>query len=424
MIYFGTDGIRKKNEFFTPDFLSLVANGVALLPSCRKVAIARDTRASGKYMEEILIENLVKRGVDVVSLGVIPSPCLAFCTRTLDCDYGIMLSASHNPPSYNGIKLFLADGSKARKVEEEIIESYVLRPFSLPEKNGKITRADGKKIYLESLCPSLPRLDGMKILLDCTHGAASGLSGEVFTYLGANVSLSNADFDGEKINVGCGAEHADLLIPRSSNFDACFSFDGDADRVKAIKSGKALDGDHIMYCAAKVMKQSGKLKNNAVCGTVMTNSGVEKAYSRNGIRLFRSDVGDREVFRTMQKNNLSLGGEKSGHIIFANILKTGDGILTAVFSSAIFRKYALNDIDDAKDFPSVSDELIVSEAERVSFSEKFGKGIFKDENGVRFVVRASGTEPKIRFLAESEDITLAKNALQSVKNEVAERIKK
>lgn len=424
MSYFGTDGIRRQNGFFTQKFLCDVAKGISQLPSCRAVAVARDTRPSGVQMEKHLTSALILHGVNVISLGVVPSPCLALCATKLGCDYGIMLSASHNPPSYNGIKLFRGDGSKAVAEDERIVENYLSSPFFIPQKRASLTFADGKKIYQDSF-PFLPDLSGMKILLDCAFGAASGFAEEVFRMLGATVTCVNDDLNsGDRINVGCGAEYAERLVPVSEGYDACFAFDGDSDRVKAVVKRRLLDGDHLMYCAAKAMKSQGRLSENEVCGTVMTNSGVEKAYKRNGIGLIRADVGDREVYRLMKENGLCLGGEKSGHVVFSDALRTGDGVMTAVIASALFNEYPLAELDDATDFPSATDELVASEDELDAFRAAVGKGIFREKNGVRIVVRASGTEPKIRFLAESEDENRAYETLQFVKKAVAEIIKR
>ena len=421
--FFGTDGIRRQSGFFTESFLDNFAKAVSQLPGCGKVALARDTRPSGVFMEKQLLKSLSRYGITVLSFGIIPSPCLAYCTTATECDYGLMLSASHNPPSYNGIKLFLRDGSKATTFEENLIENFLDSPFYIKEKQSETAPCDGKKLYLESLSAA-PDLKGLKILLDCAFGAAGELAESVFRMLGAKVvSIRNDLNSGEKINSDCGAEHISNLLPLAAEFDAAFAFDGDADRVKAVADNKIFDGDTIMYSAARILHLQNKLNKNSVCGTVMTNSGVEKAYSGHGIKLLRADVGDRAVFSLMNECGLNLGGEKSGHIIFSDVLNTGDGIMTAVIFASVLKNFPLYEVCDVKEIPSVSAQLRVNEKEAQNFISAAGKGIFRYDGDARIVIRASGTEPVIRFLVEHEDAVEAKLKLDFLIKAVSEMIK-
>ena len=296
MIYFGTDGIRRRGNFFTTEFLEKIADATSALPDCSFVAVGRDTRTSGFFIEKTLAAALTKRGITVAVLGIVPSPCLALCTRELGCDYGIMITASHNPPEYNGIKFFSASGAKIDEYTEILIEKYITEPPVLSQKHGKLIYPDAKEIYLKH-AKIIPALNNARILLDCAYGAAGGFAATVFRAAGARVVAYCDDLAaGSKINLNCGSTYASLLTSLSDEFDFVFSFDGDADRVIGIKKGKIYDGDRLLFCLSRLMNEKGKLRNNAVCGTVMTNMGVEKAYSDLKIKLIRSSVGDREVF--------------------------------------------------------------------------------------------------------------------------------
>lgn len=422
MIYFGTDGIRRRGNFFTTEFLEKIADATSALPDCSFVAVGRDTRTSGFFIEKTLAAALTKRGITVAVLGIVPSPCLALCTRELGCDYGIMITASHNPPEYNGIKFFSASGAKIDEYTEILIEKYITEPPVLSQKNGKLIYPDAKEIYLKH-AKIVPALNNARILLDCAYGAAGRFAATVFRAAGARVVAYCDDLAaGSKINLNCGSTYASLLTSLSDEFDFVFSFDGDADRVIGIKKGKIYDGDRLLFCLSRLMNEKGKLRNSVVCGTVMTNMGVENAYSEAKIKLIRSSVGDREVFSSMQSSNLNLGGEKSGHVIFSDVLSTGDGIMTALFTAAADCRIPIEEIDTVIEFPSRCSELSVTPVQADAFRKKFGNGIIKTENGVRYVVRASGTEPKIRFLTESADEFLAEESLKSVMKTVSEFI--
>ncbi len=420
MTYFGTDGIRKNGDFFTSEFLEKVADATSALPDCSFVAVGRDTRKSGRFIADVLTTALQKRGVSVAALGIVPSPCLALCTAKLGCDYGIMITASHNPPDYNGIKFFSRTGAKINRDTEKLIERYIIEPQSSIKKSGKIIYPDATEIYLNH-AKIVPTLNNARILLDCAYGAASGFAASVFRAAGARVvAYCDDQAAGEKINLNCGSAHAKLLSSLSSEFDFAFSFDGDADRVIGVKNGVVYDGDHLLFCLSKLMNEKGQLANSAVCGTVMTNMGVERAYNNAKIKLIRCPVGDREVFLNMQEQCLNAGGEKSGHIILSDVLNTGDGIMTALITAAINVKYPIEALDTVVECPSFSSELSVTAAQARAFYDKYGDGIFEAKNGVRYVVRLSGTEPKIRLLTESEDATLARKSLEKIKNYVAE----
>lgn len=403
MRYFGTDGIRRKNDFFDEAFLTLFSYGLATQPECKRVALARDTRPSGEYIVEQVKSSLLSRGVDVVDLSIVPSPCLALCVEKLECDYGVMVTASHNPPVYNGLKLFDRDGSKVSSSIEKRIEDYMGNPFYLPEKKGSCFFENGEKIYLSHAEKTFPDIHNKKILIDCAYGAASGFAARVFRALGAEPVAVCNESRGEKINVFCGATNPkNLLVHWDGSFDAAVSCDGDADRIVCYKN-KFFDGDALVFLSAE------NFSEQSVCGTVTTNSAYEKTYKEKNIKFYRSDVGDRNVYRLMKKTSSHIGGETSGHVIFDKVLKTGDGLLSA----AIFASLS----DKAEDFsipmcPTVERTIPLTESEAFSMRSKCGKSVYFTEDGVYCLLRVSGTEPLLRVKTESEDRALAENKMK------------
>lgn len=415
MRYFGTDGIRKQSAFFDEDFLSLFALGVATLPMCRHVVIGRDTRVSGERIVESIEKTLLLHGVDVTDVGIVPSPCLALCTKELRCDYGIMVTASHNPPSFNGLKLFSAAGSKIPKSEEIRLETFLCDPFYLPIKQGSFDRADGYALYLRHAQTVFPSVHNKKILMDCAYGAASGFADRIFRDLGAEVVAVCNEKRGEKINILCGATCITNVIGSyDDSFDAAFSCDGDADRVFCYKE-KIFDGDALVYLAAKSAFLSGKLPKNAVCGTVTTNSAYENDYIRNGISFYRSDVGDREVHDLMRRTGARIGGETSGHVIFDDVLETGDGLFTAaVFCSLSDRLRDLG-LFDLKPYPTCRTEILLNEKDAAFLRER-SSSVYSNVGGVYALVRISGTEPMIRIMTESKDREKAEEKMHTLRD--------
>lgn len=423
MKYFGTDGIRNKLSFFDKPFLIRVARGISLLPDCKTVVIGRDTRIGGIFMESILCDELNKLGINVVKLGIIPSPALALNLRILGFDYGIMLSASHNPPEFNGIKLFERCGKKLSENNEKIIEEYLENPIDIDcdYLRGETEFIDGKSLYLQFTEKHFHNsLSGMKILLDCACGATSNFAKDVFISAGAEVTCCFDSYCGNKINVRCGAANPSTLLKLCSDYyDIGFAFDGDGDRVYTSSLGKLYNGDKLMYIIAKHMAYHHKLNKNTVVGTVMTNSGIENAYLYNNINFVRTDVGDRNVYFEMQKNGYNLGGEESGHIIFSDYLKTGDGVLTALIAGNFHKTLPLYLSDDVTLIPSFSDCISASTAEMEAFaSDARIKEILAVPKNVRIIARPSGTEPKIRLTCESTDKNHALNTLSFLKTEI------
>ena len=414
MNYFGTDGIRLKEEFFTEKFLYSLVGAVARL-DYKCVCIARDTRKSGVFIESALSFLFNLFNIEVISLGIVPSPCLALCTRILKCDLGIMITASHNPPEYNGIKFFDCFGKKIPKKIEEKIENYLKSEYLFSSLRQKSRVFSGKDLYIEYLCDNFSfNLENSKILLDCANGATSNFVKDVFSQFFCSVTTVNDSDNGELINVNCGATHPKIV----KNYDLAFFYDGDGDRVIASNENSILDGDALIYLVAKDYKTKHLLNNNVVVGTIMTNMGVERAYKNLGLKLLRSDVGDRCVYDLMQKSGAYLGGENSGHIIFGNYFATGDGIFSSLYLADINVKKKLS-TKEITLLPTFNSEVF---GEENALIYAINNVTIPKFDNVRTVVRKSGTEPKIRITVESENTDSGKNALNLITDMIKEKV--
>ncbi len=407
MAHFGTDGIRCKAEAFSDTYLTKITLGIVNL-GCKKVIIGRDPRVSGPRIEKIMSEILRSYGTEVLVAGMIPTPVLSFLTRKYECDYGIMLSASHNPPEYNGIKLFSSHGSKVAEWVEKSVEKFIDEGGELPEeKDGSIEYIDGGGEYIEYLLTEIkPDLTDMKIALDTANGATSMIAPELFRRAGATVTSFFGETDGVRINENCGATVPKTLasIMADGGYDLGFTYDGDGDRVMCVEGERIYNGDHVMYVHCKVMKEKGSLVGNVMVGTVMSNMGTEVACRKHGITLLRTGVGDKNVYREMEKHGYNVGGEESGHIIFTDYMPTGDGILASLLTAVLAKERSISSLDDIVEYPSISDCIICGKAEIEKFkgSEKIARYI-ENISDYRTVIRPSGTEPKIRILVEGED---------------------
>lgn len=428
MKHFGTDGIRCKADEFTEEYLRKIALGIAYLSDCRKVVIGRDPRVSGKRIEKTLTKVLSENGVEVLLAGMIPTPCLAFLTALYRCDYGIMLSASHNPPEYNGVKLFASDGSKVSKATEQAVEDSIERGIMLLRYlKAPVSEIDGKEHYIKYLLDRIkPDLKGQKIVLDTANGATSEIAKELFSRTGADVVAFNTETDGVNINCGCGATVPKFLLEkcRDADYDIAFTYDGDGDRVMCVQDGKIFNGDHLMYVHCKDMMTRGELVENTMVGTVMSNLGTEKACKAAGINLVRTAVGDKCVYREMVKKGYNVGGEESGHMIFSDYLKTGDGILASLLTACLNTKKRVSEADDIVECPSVSDCIICDKEAIAKFnaSEEIRKFLSSVPSEYRIVVRPSGTEPKIRILVEAELTEKASAFASEIKKYIEERV--
>jgi len=347
---FGTDGVRgKANELLTPELALELAQaasvvlGLSQSEDGRKpvAVVAKDPRISGDFLSAAIEAGLAASGVDVMDAGTLPTPAAAFLVGDLDADFGVMISASHNAAPDNGIKFLARGGKKLDDSLEDAIEACLKMPKPRPTAGevGRVARfADAEDRYIMHLLQALPnRLDGLKVVLDCAHGAASGCSPEVFKAAGAEVIVIGADPDGININDGYGSTHLEKLqaVVLENGADLGIAHDGDADRCLAVDhEGTVVDGDQIMAVMALDMKDRGELKDNTLVATVMSNLGLKLAMEAAGITLKQTGVGDRYVLEGMHEGNYSLGGEQSGHVIFSKHATTGDGVLTGLMIAA------------------------------------------------------------------------------------------
>jgi phosphoglucosamine mutase len=424
---FGTDGIRgiPWDYPFTPDFIRKIGRAAALvLPKYKagrggrpSVLIGMDSRASGRRIKKYLVEGLGAGRFDVVDLGIMPTPAVSFLVKREKADFGVVISASHNPPEFNGIKFFSRDGLKLNDAIEGKMERLLLgkKPLSPGAAAPGVVRKDFLRDYEDFIKSTLPpgfSLKGVKLLLDCAHGAAYKTAPRIFRDLGATVRVIGDKPDGKNINVGCGALHTDKMAKAAAAWGAfCgISFDGDADRcIFADEKGAQLDGDDIISIVAPYLKERGRLTNNGVSLTFMSNYGLIKYLKDNGISVAQVPVGDKNVTDAMEKGDLKLGGESSGHIIFREFAPTGDGVLTAVQTLAAvldmkkpfswFRRHW-------KRYPQVLEKVKVSSKPAFSDVPGFGEKLSKHKHGLkgngRIFIRYSGTEPLLRLLVEGE----------------------
>ncbi|WP_339750810.1 phosphoglucosamine mutase [uncultured Marinobacter sp.] len=422
--YFGTDGIRGRvGEFpITPEFMLKLgwAAGQAFKRDGHRnsVLIGKDTRLSGYMFESALEAGLSAAGVDVKLLGPMPTPAIAYLTRTFRASAGIVISASHNPHHDNGIKFFSADGTKLDDALEAEIERWLDMPIQVcePAELGKAFRVDdapGRYVeFCKSTVPNEFTLDGMKIVLDCAHGATYHVAPKVFSELGARVSVIGADPDGLNINLNVGSTHLEALKAAvvEKGADIGIAFDGDGDRVLMVdRDGSEVDGDELLYVIASQRFAEGCLKGGVV-GTLMTNLGVELALNEIGIEFERANVGDRYVMERLVANNWVLGGEGSGHMVIRDCTSTGDGIVSALQTLLAVRKSGKTLSDIRLGMSKLPQKMI-----NVRVSQRFDPfsrddivaAVQKAESDLgrsgRILLRASGTEPLIRVMAEGQD---------------------
>lgn len=415
-LFFGTDGIRGiVNADLTFELAYKCGNALSSVAKSPLVLIGRDTRISGEYLTLAVAGGVLAGGGRVVDLGVIPTSGVAYLTRKLGVDYGVVISASHNPKEYNGIKVFDRNGYKLGDKEEENLERCFIHSKinDFPDIGRFRYEQNYYKQYENFLTSQSPNgLAGMKIVLDCANGAAYKIAPSVFRRLGATVVACSSGGDGMRINCGCGALYPENLkrLMKKYKADVGFSFDGDADRLIAIdKDGSVIDGDMIIYILALQMQKRGILKNNTVVGTSHTNMSIERELAKHKIELIRTDIGDKYVLAKLTEKNLSLGGEQSGHIILKDVHSTGDGILTAIAISNVMKseKASLGELFDVNLYPQTNVNIAVDDKLKIINSQLLSSEISKIDSALqgrgRVMVRASGTEPKIRIMVESED---------------------
>jgi len=426
---FGTDGVRGlANADLTPELAVAVASAavrvlVAHDASHRPLAVVgRDPRASGEMLEAAVVAGLASAGADVVRVGVLPTPAVAFLTGAYGADLGVMLSASHNPMPDNGIKLFAAGGLKLDDALEAEIEAAAALGANVRPTGAAIGRVrdseDAAERYLAHLLSAVPaRLDGLHVVVDCAHGAASAVAPELYLRAGARVTAIGAEPDGLNINDGVGSTHLDGLAKAvvETGADLGIAHDGDADRCLAVDAdGQIVDGDQILALCAMALREAGQLRDSAVVATVMSNLGFHHAMRDAGIHVITTNVGDRYVLEVLRAKGLSLGGEQSGHVVFTDAATTGDGLLTAlrVMARMVQTGSSLAQLTSSvRRLPqvlvnvTVADKKAVAQAPSVAAAVGEAQAELGDDG--RVLLRPSGTEQFVRVMVEATSQALA-----------------
>lgn len=442
---FGTDGVRGvANKDLTNELAMQIGSAAAtvLLKEAKSkkptVIIGKDTRASGDMLEAALTAGLCSVGCNVLSVGVVPTPAIAYLVGEYECEAGIMISASHNPCEYNGIKIFQKTGYKLDDSIEDEIESIILDSSKSPDL--KIGGEVGNRLYSKTavkdyinhvVSTAATRFDGLKIALDCANGSASVCAKEIFTALGAKCYMLSDTPDGTNINDCCGSTHPEELMRfvKDAGLDLGLAFDGDADRMLAVdENGELVDGDKVIAICAKNMKEEGRLAKDTAVVTVMSNMGFFKFCEDNGIKCAKTAVGDRYVLEKMLKDGYNIGGEQSGHVIFLDYATTGDGELSGVqlVQTVVKSGKKLSELAKIMSvYPQVlinvkvsaegkqkynNDEYIIAATQKAEM-ELMGDG--------RVLVRVSGTEPLVRVMLEGKDI----EHITRLGNEIAQVVK-
>jgi phosphoglucosamine mutase len=435
---FGTDGIRgRANADLTPELALSVAVAAAqvLLERDRShvpvAVVGRDPRASGEMLEAAVVAGLASAGAHVVRLNVVPTPAVAYLTGVLKADVGVVLTASHNPMPDNGIKLFAAGGHKLPDDVEDAIEALVAEPSNGHTRpvGGRIGRVrdlpDGGERYLAHLLAAVPNpLGGLKVVVDCAHGAASAVAPEAYRRAGAEVVAVGAEPDGLNINDGCGSTHLEVVRAAvlEHGADLGIAHDGDADRCLAVTAdGEDVDGDQIMAILALAMRDAGTLAENTLVATVMSNLGLKLAMADAGIRFLETKVGDRYVLEELRARKLSLGGEQSGHIVLPAYATTGDGVLTALLVMARMAATGRTLADLASVVRRLPQVLInVAVGDRVVGAtapdvQDAAKSVEAELGGTgRVLLRPSGTEPLVRVMVEAATADAAREAAERI----------
>lgn len=426
--YFGTDGIRGVvNSTLTTRTAFSLGNALAKSVAKPTVVICRDNRVSSDMLMLAVGAGVTAGGGKVLDCGVLPTAACAYLTKKYSADFGVMISASHNPPEFNGIKVFDSLGckistQKERKLEKYFNEKIFLSATSVGSYNNIASAKQDYIDYLVGACRE--SLSGLHFILDCANGAAGAVAPAVFEKLGAKITLTGASSNGLRINDGCGALFAEKIskLIKSVGADAGFCYDGDADRLIAVdEKGNIIDGDKIICIFANLLKSQNKLNHDTVVGTAHTNTGAESWLLERGINLFRTDIGDKFVGEHMRLKGLSIGGEQSGHIILSEYSTTGDGILSSIKLAELINSEKLSSLSNIPLYPQYNISVKVKDKVRVLGDENVGKTVRECANKLgrgRLVVRASGTEPVIRIFAEAENYSLAKQCAERVKRAI------
>lgn len=446
-VYFGTDGIRGRANVWpmTPDVAQQVAQAAAVILKTHKthsrVVIGKDTRLSCYMLEQAMTAGFLSMGMEVLLLGPIPTPAVSFLTKAMRADLGVMISASHNPYEDNGIKLFGSDGFKLSDGKEGEIETLmrngtITQYLADPTDVGQAKRlSDGQGRYIEHVKTARAKhfeggLKGLKVVVDCANGAAYQVAPQTFWELGAEVVPLSVSPNGRNINAKCGATDTAALqravVEQAA--DIGIALDGDADRLIVVdETGAKVDGDQLMGLLAVHWKNEGHLTPPMLAATVMSNLGLKRHLQGNGIEMLRTKVGDRYVFEAMREQGIKIGGEQSGHLILSDFSTTGDGLLAATYICTMLKESdakASELLSVFKPVPQVLKNFVYDKGqgspldspEIVRYLEE--QACILEEKGWRLLVRASGTEPKIRVMAEGDDATEIEAIVDSIINHI------
>ncbi|MGM7644140.1 phosphoglucosamine mutase [Nocardia sp. JW2] len=439
---FGTDGVRGlANESLSPELAMRVAGAAAQVLSRGKkrpvAVLGRDPRASGEMLEAAVTAGLTATGVDVLSVGVLPTPAVAYLTGLYDACFGVMISASHNPMPDNGIKIFAAGGHKLDDAVEQRIEALIADGTTVRPTGAGIGRVRGDytvegthERYVEHLLESTgENLSGLTVVVDCAHGAAAEVAPQVYREAGATVIAINAEPNGLNINDGCGSTHLDAVRAAvlANGADLGVALDGDADRCLAVDAaGEVVDGDKIMAVLALAMRESGELVEDTLVATVMSNLGLHIAMREAGIRVLTAAVGDRYVLEELRRGGFSLGGEQSGHVVFPRYGTTGDGVLTGLRLMARMAQTGRGLGDLASVMSTVPQVLVnvkVSDKAAVAAAPEVRDAVAEAERMLgesgRVLLRPSGTEQLVRVMVEATDPAQARQLADDLAKQVA-----
>lgn len=434
---FGTDGVRGVAGEELDRDLAVALGRAAVRKIGKRIFIGRDSRESGPMLEQALIDGICAEGGQPAVVGIVPTPAIALITREMGANCGIVISASHNPPEYNGIKFFDGEGYKLPDAVEDEMQAIVEEIRGEQVETGQARPVPNAALYYANHAAAVLQergvdLSGMKIAVDCAHGASCETTPATLRALGAEVFVINGDPDGSDINVGCGSTHLEPVkfLMESRGADIAIAHDGDADRMLALApDGTVIDGDFLLAICAKDLKERGLLDNNLVVSTVMANLGFQLAMKREGIDVITTKVGDRYVLEAMREHGAVLGGEQSGHIIFGKRNTTGDGLVSALELLGVIAasgKTATELMSVMEKFPQalvnvrVTDRTLYDGNEAIAAAEAAAEAELGDEG--RLLVRPSGTEPLIRVMVEAHTQQQADEIANRVADVVIEQI--
>lgn len=434
---FGTDGVRGVAGEELDRDLAVALGRAAVRKIGKRIFIGRDSRESGPMLEQALIDGICAEGGQPAVVGIVPTPAIALITREMGANCGIVISASHNPPEYNGIKFFDGEGYKLPDAVEDEMQAIVEEIRGEQVETGQARPVPNAALYYANHAAAVLQergvdLSGMKIAVDCAHGASYETTPATLRALGAEVFVINGDPDGSEINVGCGSTHLEPVkfLMESRGADIAIAHDGDADRMLALApDGTVIDGDFLLAICAKDLKERGLLDNNLVVSTVMANLGFQLAMKREGIDVITTKVGDRYVLEAMREHGAVLGGEQSGHIIFGKRNTTGDGLVSALELLGVIAasgKTATELMSVMEKFPQalvnvrVTDRTLYDGNEAIAAAEAAAEAELGDEG--RLLVRPSGTEPLIRVMVEAHTQQQADEIANRVADVVIEQI--